>query len=97
MSQFNSMPPWSSYWRDDYMPKLIHTAFPRRSSAWVLWGEADPTAWWWHCMATDWWNTNAFPHRGRASTSWLDGHVSSVLAKDYNDVAWSNFVVAAGP
>ncbi len=97
MSQFNSVPPWTSYWRDSYMPKKIRLGFPRDPTAWVLWGEADTSAWWWHCMATDWWNTNAFPHRGRASTAWLDGHVSTVLAKNYNDVAWSNFVVVASP
>ncbi len=95
LSQFNSVPPWTSYWRDSVMPKEIHNYFPRRgASNWVLWGEASNSYGWWHCMATDWWNTNAFPHRGRASTMWLDSHVSSVSAKDYNDIAWNNYNVS---
>lgn len=97
MSQFNSEPPTSgAYWRDSVMPKEIPLSFPRSSASWVLWGEANTSYWWWHCMATDWWQTNAFPHRGRASTVWLDTHVTSVSAKDFNDIAWNNYTVSGG-
>jgi prepilin-type N-terminal cleavage/methylation domain-containing protein/prepilin-type processing-associated H-X9-DG protein len=99
VSQFSSIRPNASgvanYWRNDRMPALIRTTWPKRPSEWLVWGEQRPAYWWWKVLGTtptDIAEGAAFPHRGRMTVSYLDGHISTVTRQTYD--IWHNWTIA---